>query len=143
MNIPPMQESSRETFNRLVWEIARQIPSGKVATYGQIAGMIPCPQGLDEQQYAAFKARWAGQAMAACPGDVPWQRVINAQGKISPRGGEGVPLQRRLLEQEGVQFDARERVDLKTFGWGGPPREWLRAHDLVTPPEEFHQDSLL
>lgn len=143
MNIPPLPDNHRETFNQMVWEIARQIPPGKVASYGQIAALIPCPAGLDEQQYATFRARWAGQAMAACPADVPWQRVINAQGKISPRGGEGVPLQRRLLEQEGVHFDARERVDLKTYGWSGPPREWLREHGLIAPADDYRQDSLL
>jgi methylated-DNA-protein-cysteine methyltransferase-like protein len=127
----------------MVWEIARQIPSGKVATYGQIAALIPCPAGMDEAQYNAFRARWAGQAMAGCPGDVPWQRVINSQGKISPRGGEGVPLQRKLLEQEGVRFDARDRVDLKAVAWSGPPRDWLQAHGLVTPPEDYHQQSLI
>lgn len=143
MNIPPLPDEHREQFNRMVWEIARQIPAGKVATYGQIAALIPCPAGMDEQEYNAYRARWAGQAMAACPGDVPWQRVINAQGKISPRGGEGMPLQRKLLEQEGVHFDERERVDLKKVGWSGPSREWLQARGLVTPPEDYQQASLL
>jgi len=57
--------------------------------------------------------------MAACPDDVPWQRIINAQGKISLRGG-GENRQRELLEDEGVVFDDRERVDLKRYGWKGP-----------------------
>ena len=57
--------------------------------------------------------------MAACPDDVPWQRVINAQGKVSPRRAGGEVLQRHLLEAEGVVFDERERVDLKKYGWTG------------------------
>jgi methylated-DNA-protein-cysteine methyltransferase-like protein len=61
--------------------------------------------------------------MAACPPDVPWQRVINAQGKISPR--PGAQEQRRLLEQEGVIFDAKDRVDLERYGW--EPSGWQPA----------------
>ena len=53
--------------------------------------------------------------MAACSGDVPWQRVINSKGEISPR--PGAETQRQLLEEEGILFDERGRVDLKAFGW--------------------------
>ena len=56
--------------------------------------------------------------MAACPDDVPWQRVINSQGKISPRPG-GAEKQRILLEEEGVEF-VKDKVDLKKYGWRGP-----------------------
>jgi methylated-DNA-protein-cysteine methyltransferase-like protein len=94
------------------------VPAGKVSTYGQIGGLIPQPAGVTEMDYKAFRARWVGQAMAECPADVPWQRVINSEGKISPR--PGADLQRQLLEAEGVVFDLRGRVDLKIFGWPGP-----------------------
>jgi len=57
--------------------------------------------------------------MAACPENVPWHRVINSQGKISIRGG-GENIQRKLLEAEGVEFDSRDRVNLKIFSWSGP-----------------------
>ena len=82
--------------------------------------------------------------MAACPGDVPWQRVINAQGKVSIRKGGGSQLQRQLLEDEGVVFDERERVDLKRYRWEGPSREWLSAHGLLMPSdsEKPHQMKL-
>jgi methylated-DNA-protein-cysteine methyltransferase-like protein len=59
--------------------------------------------------------------MANCPDDVPWQRVINSQGKISERAG--AERQRLLLEQEGVEFDAKDRVDLKKYGWSGKSDE--------------------
>lgn len=107
-------------FNAQVWAIVRQIPSGKVATYGQIAALIAPPEGMEPKDYKAFGARWVGGAMAACPEGVPWQRVINAQGKISLRRGGGHIRQRQLLEAEGVTFDYRERVDLSKFGWAGP-----------------------
>ena len=108
-------------FNTQVWEIVREIPRGKVATYGQIALMIPPPEGVAADEYRAVGARWVGAAMAACPDDVPWQRVINAQGKVSVRRGGGEQLQRHLLEEEGVEFDDRDRVDLKKYGWSGSP----------------------
>ena len=105
-------------FNHQVWDIVRQVPAGKVATYGQIARMIPAPQGVDEKAYLAFGPRWVGSAMAKCPQDVPWQRVINSKGEISPR--PGAANQRLLLEEEGVLFNERARIDLKIFGWQVP-----------------------
>ena len=111
---PPNQQAYYEQ----VWNLVRKIPHGKVAAYGQIALMIPPPNGVEFEAYKAFGPRWVGGAMAACPDDVPWQRVINSQGKISPRPG-GAEKQRQLLEQEGVEFDAKDRVDLKKYGWKG------------------------
>jgi methylated-DNA-protein-cysteine methyltransferase-like protein len=102
-------------YNNQVWQVARQIPFGKVATYGQIARMIPTPDGVEAKSYLSLGPRWTGSAMAKCPDDVPWQRVINSKGEISPR--PGAEEQRRLLEEEGVEFDARGRVDLVRFGW--------------------------
>ena len=123
-----------QEFNERVWALVRQVPRGKVATYGQIALMLPAPNGVDFDSYRAFGPRWVGGAMAACPEGIPWQRVINSQGKISLRPGGGSQRQRELLEAEGVEFDERERVNLKRFGWNGPSAEWLEAHGLRTPP---------
>lgn len=102
-----------------MWEIVRQIPPGKVTTYGQIAMWIAVPEGVPFERYRAFGPRWVGAAMAACPDEIPWQRVINAQGRISRRGFDRETSQRELLEAEGVLFDDRQRVDLKRFGWQG------------------------
>jgi methylated-DNA-protein-cysteine methyltransferase-like protein len=106
-------------FNHQVWEIVRRIPKGKVTTYGRIAEMIPPPGGMNVKDYLAFGARWVGGAMAACPEDVPWQRVINAQGKISLRRGEGPHLQRALLEDEGIVFEENGRINLSRYAWDG------------------------
>jgi len=103
-------------FHAHVWDLVRQIPRGKVATYGQIALMLPPPEGVDMDNYLAFGARWVGGAMAACPDGVPWQRVINSQGKISER--PGAAKQRQLLEEEGIEF-VKDKIDLKRYGWGG------------------------
>lgn len=92
-----------------IYTIVRQIPLGKVTTYGQVARMVP-----------GVTARMVGYAMAATPqgSEIPWQRVINAQGKISPHGyGFGSALQRQILLDEGIMFDALERIDLSGFGW--------------------------
>jgi alkylated DNA nucleotide flippase Atl1 len=58
--------------------------------------------------------------MAACPADIPWQRVINSQGKISKR--PGAEKQRQLLEAEGVVF-VKDKIDLKVYQWHGPGQE--------------------
>jgi methylated-DNA-protein-cysteine methyltransferase related protein len=101
------------TYER-IYAMARRIPPGKVTTYGRVAELV-----------GGCTARMVGYAMAAlkrgAAPDVPWQRVINAQGKISIHGdGIGNAMQRILLEQEGVVFDAAGRVDFLVFGWPGP-----------------------
>ena len=107
----------REEFHAEVWDLVRAIPAGRVSTYGRIAALATPPEGMDPAAYRAFGARWVGGAMAHCPDDVPWWRVINAQGRISPR--DSAAEQRRRLEAEGVVFDARDRIDLARHGWDG------------------------
>ena len=124
-----------KSYNERVYEICRAIPEGRVMTYGRIAQLIPPPVGVDPGKYLKLSPRWVGSAMAACPDEVPWQRVINGQGKVSQRPGMGVLVQRKLLEQEGVVFDAKERVDLETYGWTPGPA-WLRARGLVVWDED-------
>jgi methylated-DNA-protein-cysteine methyltransferase-like protein len=95
-----------------IYAIIRQVPSGQVVTYGQIAKLV-----------GGISAQMVGFALSALRerGDVepvPWQRVINAQGKISPHGmGYGTAVQRELLEAEGVVFDAEGRIDLSIYRW--------------------------
>ncbi len=110
---------NKAEYYRVIWEVVRQIPMGKVSTYGQIASFIPLPEGVDMKTYRAFGARWVGGAMRNCPDDVPWHRVINSQGKISLKGS-AYERQRQLLVIEGVKFDERDRVDLDLYGWSGP-----------------------
>jgi len=114
---PPNQEA----YYAQVWDLVRQVPVGKVVTYGGIAKMLPPPQGVELEAYAAFGPRWVGGAMANCPDDVPWQRVINSQGKISQR--PGAQRQKELLLEEGVVFNDKGRVDFKKYGWGGDSEE--------------------
>ena len=93
-----------------IYRVVKRIPRGRVATYGQVAELA----GLEGH------ARQVGYALHALPDAVkiPWHRVINAQGEVSPRsGGDSHELQRLLLENEGILFDARGRIDLKRFRW--------------------------
>ncbi|HVN55317.1 MAG TPA: MGMT family protein [Anaerolineaceae bacterium] len=138
-NAPP----DPQRFDPLVWEIARQIPAGKVFTYGQIAALIPPSPGVPAEEFGAHRARWAGSAMSRCPDDVPWQRVVNSQGKISFSNPKMQNRQRELLKAEGIEFDARERIDLAHYGWRGPGDDWLQAHGLLPPEQKFQQGSLL
>jgi methylated-DNA-protein-cysteine methyltransferase related protein len=131
MNEIELPREQRAAFNHAVWKITGLVPEGKVATYGQIAAYIPLPIGVREEDYRAYRARWVGAAMAGCPEGLPWQRVINSQGKISLR--QGADLQRGLLEAEGVRFDARGKIDLVRFGWSGPDPSWLEANGFLPP----------
>ena len=99
----------KPNYRDLIYEIVRQIPSGKVTSYGRIARLVP-----------GCTARMVGYALAALPAgmDVPWQRVINAKGKISPHGaGFGSALQYQLLLDEEIVFDIEGRIDFDIFGW--------------------------
>jgi methylated-DNA-protein-cysteine methyltransferase-like protein len=104
-------------YNERVFEIVRRIPAGRVMTYGQIAELLG----------EGYTARTVGFAMHAADDTVPWHRVINAQGACST-GRVLLPLnkQQRLLEAEGIVFDARERCDLGRHRW--VPEE-ARAND--------------
>jgi methylated-DNA-protein-cysteine methyltransferase-like protein len=91
-----------------VYALVKQIPRGRVATYGQIARLLRLRGG----------ARSAGRAMAACPSGqgVPWHRVVGAGGRLllrEPNAG----LQRKLLEGEGVQVAERRIRDFSAYQW--------------------------
>jgi methylated-DNA-protein-cysteine methyltransferase-like protein len=106
----------------LIYDTVRQIPPGKVASYGQIAAIV----GRCSAQMIGFALAALANAHEAT--DVPWQRVINAQGKISPHGfGIGSGMQRSLLEEEGITFTLDNIIDFEKFGWLGTPPSYLKA----------------
>ena len=92
-----------------IFATVRRIPRGRVATYGQIAELA----GLEGH------ARQVGYALHSLTADdVPWHRVVNARGEISPRSaGDSHELQRHLLEAEGVEFDVTGRIALDRYSW--------------------------
>lgn len=118
-----------------IYEVVEQIPSGQVATYGDVAAVVG--GGCD--------GRMVGYALGALSSSraahVPWQRVVNREGGISTKGQQ----QRALLESEGVPFDATDRIILARCHWPGPNVEWAAAHRFHTlpPREEGEQLSLL
>jgi methylated-DNA-protein-cysteine methyltransferase-like protein len=95
---------------RNIYRVVRRIPRGRIATYGQVAELA----GLGPH------ARQVGYALHSLPDGeaVPWHRVVNAQGRVSPRAEPGGDqIQRQLLEREGVRFDERDRIDLARYRW--------------------------
>ena len=119
-----MNIANDKAYRERVYELVKQIPRGRVMTYGQIAGVLG----------EGYTPRTVGYVMHAADSEgVPWQRVINSQGKCST-GRMTIPvnLQQTMLEQEGVTFDAKGKCDLSQYGW------WPEG----TEPEEI-QPSLL
>lgn len=97
-----------------IYSVVRQIPVGRVATYGQIARIV----GRCSAQMIGFALAALGKQTNA--EDVPWQRVVNAKGKISPHGyGFGTNMQRVLLEEEGITFSLENEIDFNKYGWDG------------------------
>lgn len=93
------------SFCQEVYQVVREIPSGKVSTYGQIAGLVGMPQC----------SRMVGRALKQVPGElsVPCHRVVNATGRLVP----GWEEQKALLLEEGVRLKSNGCVDLKMYLW--------------------------
>ena len=109
-----------------IYAVVRRIPRGRVATYGQVARLAGIPG----------HARQVGYALHAMATEepVPWHRVINARGEISPRSFGGADAaQRHFLEGEGVRFDGKGRVDLARFQWR--PRPPIRERRVPGPTD--------
>jgi methylated-DNA-protein-cysteine methyltransferase related protein len=113
-----------KTYRERVYRIVREIPSGRVMTYGQIAEILG----------EGYTARTVGYVMhAADSEDIPWQRVINSQGGCST-GKILLPynVQQKMLEDEGVIFSEKGKCDLEKYRWFPEGYE----------PEENEQPSL-
>ena len=92
-------------FTARVWALARRVPAGRATTYGTLA----------EAHFGVAKgARGVGQAMARCPDDVPWWRVVHADGSM--KGAPGADEQRARLAEEGVPLTGDGRVDWARAG---------------------------
>ena len=103
-----MPDKNLSPLFQRVYRLVQQIPPGYVSSYGQVGRQAGCT------------ARTVGFALAALPvgNDVPWQRVVNSQGRVSLRAdGGGNVLQRDLLEIEGICFDEKQQIDLNIYGW--------------------------
>lgn len=103
-----------DVFFQQVYEVVAQVPPGKVISYGQIARLLGHPRG----------ARQVGRAMRCCPDELPWQRVVMADGSIA--GGQAPEIRKNLLDAEGVTFLPDGRVDMKANAWLGAPVTGLK-----------------
>ncbi len=103
-------ETPQSLFER-IYNLVRQIPAGKVAYYSQIGALC-----------GGCGGRVVGFALVSLKGgkhdEVPWQRVVNIQGRISPHGFGGI-MQRQLLEQEGIEFRLDGSIDFERYLWDG------------------------
>lgn len=122
-----VQESAG--YRERVYEIVQRIPKGRVMTYGQIAEILG----------EGYTPRTVGFVMhAANEEKTPWQRVINSQGACST-GRVILPpdKQQRMLEAEGIIFDARGRCDLKRYRWTPEEVEQGEDEDNQAQPSLF------
>jgi methylated-DNA-protein-cysteine methyltransferase-like protein len=103
------KKMAESTFTHLVKQIIKQIPYGKVATYGQIAGLAG--------NYRAARQVVRVLHTSSTKDGLPWHRVINKQGKISLPMGHGYEQQKMLLQAEGVEFDGADHIDFTHFLW--------------------------
>jgi len=115
MSGPGQGEATAGRFFEQVYGAVLQVPRGRVTSYGAISALVAGHPGA---------ARTVGWALHGLPPDrvdeVPWWRVINAQGRISTScRTHSADMQRALLEEEGVRFGPDGRVDLDRFGWTG------------------------
>ena len=120
-----MADQTESVYQKMLL-VVREIPPGRVATYGQIAWIV-----------GAASPRMAGYALGGLSEDtdIPWQRVVNRHGGISPRGDPlATDRQRKRLIEEGIQFQPDGRIDLNRYGWGGPDPDWLESHDFTRLP---------
>lgn len=100
---------NRKEFSDKVYDIVREIPLGKVTTYGMIAFLLGYPR----------HSRMVGQALHHAPDylNIPCHRVVNCQGRLTP----GWTDQKQLLFNEGIHFKENGYVDLKTYLWDFAP----------------------
>ncbi len=122
VNVPFSARSIATELTGRIYEVVKNIPRGRVSTYGWVAERAGMPR----------RARLVGHALSQTPRGLrlPWHRVINAQGRISfPARSAPAVEQRRRLEAEGVVF-VRGRVNLERYGWR------LTLDELLWAPQE-------
>ncbi len=98
-----------KTFFQRVIAIIKNIPEGKVATYGQIATYAGNPRAARQVSYILHSS--------SRKKNLPWHRVINSKGSISLKPGHGYELQKQMLKKEGITFQENDCIDLKRFLW--------------------------
>ena len=109
-DLPIKGDGTQHSFFEDVWDVARQIPKGRVTSYGAIAAYLG----------AKSSARMVGWAMNASHGDLalPAHRVVNRLGLLSGRAHFSPPEKmQELLEKEGIKVEDNQIVDFKKYFW--------------------------
>ena len=106
------ETSAQPSFTQQVKRIIKQIPEGRVATYGQIAAYAGNPRG-------ARQVAWTLHSSSARD-KLPWYRVVNRLGRISLEQNHGYEIQKALLREEGVTFGRNDSIDLERYLWSPP-----------------------
>ncbi|RLC52603.1 MAG: DNA methyltransferase [Candidatus Cloacimonadota bacterium] len=96
-------------FSKKTIELMKQIPPGKVCTYGQIATLAGNNRGA-RQVVRLLNSSWKKE-------NLPWHRIVNSKGTISLRQGDGYEMQKSLLEAEGIEFNSNDKIDFSRFLW--------------------------
>ena len=119
---------STSNFYEQVYAVVRRIPRGQVTSYGRIANMLGAPNAARAVGYAlrALKDKSEDSTYA----DIPWQRVVNSEGRISIVNREyGAKLQAKLLRAEGVVVSEDLRINLERYLWSG--LHWMEIDDIL------------
>lgn len=120
---------TKPNFYEQVYLVVNQIPAGKVTSYGRIAAMLGTPNAARAVGYALRALKDADNNSDLSR--VPWQRVVNSQGRISIKNREfGAKVQAQLLRAEGVEVSEDLRIDLDKYLWSG--LHWLEIDDLLS-----------
>jgi len=98
-----------KTSTQQAVNIIRNIPEGRVLTYGIVAALAGKPRGA--RQISRILHSMSKKY------DLPWHRIVNSKGKISLKQSRGYELQKALLESEGIKFSKTDTIDLKLYSW--------------------------
>lgn len=109
--LPVSDESKHYSFFQNVWDVVRQIPEGRVTTYGAIAAYLGTKS-------SARMVGWAMNASFTVPEKVPAQRVVNRNGMLSGKAHFATPrLMQYLLEKEGIQVEHDKIIGFDKVFW--------------------------
>lgn len=119
-------------FYTQVYQVIQRIPPGKVSSYGRIAHMLGHPQAARAVGYALSALKETGRHEPYSAATVPWQRVVNSQGRISLHHREQTAQkQAQLLRDEGIEVDEQLRINLDAYLWEG--LHLVELDDILNP----------
>lgn len=138
-----VRSEEAEAFFYAVYQAIQEIPYGKVTSYAHIARLVGTPQ-RPRQVGVCLKHLPSDPSLPFHDGNVPWQRVINSKGAISPRGHpSGASNQARALREEGVEVGTGSLgefiIDFSKYGWF-PPQLPSEAEAGLAPHSDTEEE---